>query len=378
MHSKRAFVSALSLSLSLLAVGCGHTQAQDEPRQPDAETMQAIRAYGQVANPQPAARSSAEPQQSAAPSELVEEAAYETWIRLYFHERNFEELEKAGHEARTGKGRVVGGVWKVLDFYDALGEKAVVGDGSDTNWTAYLETFKAWMAAKPESATARVALANAYIQYAWHARGHGYSDSVTREDWNLFEERIESARTTLLQAVRLREKCPYWFEAMQFVALAQGWDKVPTRELLDRASAFEPAYYHYYREYANFLLPKWYGDEGEVEAFADELLKQPDTPDNAVTYFEVASLIVCPCTSNSNRTDLGGLSWPEIKKGYATLDQNYGISNLKRNRFAYMATLAKDKSAAQEAFAQIGANRDTSVWASNEFFERVKSWANSE
>jgi hypothetical protein len=59
-----------------------------------------------------------------------------------------------------------------------------------------------------------------------------------------------------------------------------------------------------------------------VEAFADELLKQPDTPDNAVTYFEVASLIVCPCTSNSNRTDLGGLSWPEIKKGYATLDQN--------------------------------------------------------
>ena len=107
-------------------------------------------------------------------------------------------------------------------------------------------------------------------------------------------------------------------------------------------------------------------------------LKQPDTPDNAVTYFEVASLIVCPCTSNSNRTDLGELSWPEIKKGYATLEQNYGISNRKRNRFAYMATLAKDKSAAQVAFAQIGANRDTSVWASNEFFERVKSWANSQ
>jgi hypothetical protein len=162
------------------------------------------------------------------------------------------------------------------------------------------------------------------------------------------------------------------------VALAQGWDKVATRELLARASAFEPAYYHYYREYANFLLPKWYGDEGEVEAFADELLKQPDTPDNAVTYFEVASLIVCPCTSDHNRTDLGGLSWPEIKKGYATLGQNYGISNRKRNRFAYMATLAKDKSAAHEAFAQIGANRDTTVWASNEFFERVKSWANNE
>jgi hypothetical protein len=44
------------------------------------------------------------------------------------------------------------------------------------------------------------------------------------------------------------------------------------------------------------------------------------------------------------------------------------------NRFAYMATLAGDKSAAQEAFAQIGSNRDTTVWPSG-YFERVKAWA---
>ena len=339
--------------------------------------MQAILAYSQIANPQPAARSSSAPQQSAAPSELVEEAAYEDRIRLYFRVRNFEELEKAAEEARTGKGRVVGGVWKIFDVYDALGKDAVEGQSSDADWTAYLEAFKAWVTAKPESATARISLANAYIEYAWHARGRGYSDTVTRDGWNLFRERVKLARTTLLQAARLREKCPYWFEAMQMVALAQGWDKAPNRELLDRAAAFEPAYYHYYREYANFLLPKWYGEEGEVEAFAAELLKRPDTPDNAVTYFEVASLIACPCSSGSNRTDLGELSWPEIKKGYVTLDKSYGMSNRKRNRFAYMATLAKDKSAAQEAFAQI-ANRDNSVWASNEFFESVKSWANSQ
>jgi hypothetical protein len=306
------------------------------------------------------------------------EATYEHRIQLYFHYRNFRDLEREADEARTRKGRVVGGVWKIFEIYVALGKDAVEGEGTDANWKAYLETFKAWMAAESESATARVALANAYIEYAWHARGRGYSDTVSHKGWNLMEERMELARTTLLQAARLREKCPYWFEAMQMVATAQGWDKASTRELFNRASAFEPAYFHYYREYANFLLPKWYGEEGETEAFAAELLKRPDTPDNAVIYFEVASLIVCPCSSGSNRTDLGELSWPEIKKGYAVLDKNYGISNRKRNRFAYVATLARDKSAAQEAFAQIGANRDTSVWASNESFESVKSWANSQ
>jgi hypothetical protein len=30
------------------------------------------------------------------------------------------------------------------------------------------------------------------------------------------------------------------------------------------------------------------------------------------------------------------------------------------------------------ATSKIGANRDTSVWASNESFESVKSWANSQ
>jgi hypothetical protein len=33
---------------------------------------------------------------------------------------SIEELEKAAHEARTGKGRVVGGVWKVFAPVEAI------------------------------------------------------------------------------------------------------------------------------------------------------------------------------------------------------------------------------------------------------------------
>jgi hypothetical protein len=65
---------------------------------------------------------------------------------------------------------------------------------------------------------------------------------------------------------------------MQEIALAQGWDKQQARELFDQATAFAPYFYHFYREYANFLLPKWYGEEGEIQAFAEEVSSRLPDP----------------------------------------------------------------------------------------------------
>ena len=48
------------------------------------------------------------------------------------------------------------------------------------------------------------------------------------------------------------------------------------------------------------------------------------------------------------------MSWEKIKQGYAAIDRLYGQSNLKANRFAYMAYLLGDKAAAREAFDFLG------------------------
>lgn len=40
-----------------------------------------------------------------------------------------------------------------------------------------------------------------------------------------FNERIAEAEEILIQAAQLNEKCSFWYEAMQTVALAQGWDE---------------------------------------------------------------------------------------------------------------------------------------------------------
>ncbi len=80
---------------------------------------------------------------------------------------------------------------------------------------------------------------------------------------------------------------------MQQLAIAQGWNRSQARQLLDQAVAFEPDYYHYYREHANYLLPKWYGEPGEAEAFAEEASNKVGGQEGKFVYFEIASLIMC-------------------------------------------------------------------------------------
>jgi len=244
------------------------------------------------------------------------------------------------------------------------------------DWSAHIERLKKWIASYPESATARIALAQAYIDYAWFARGEGYADSVSNSGWDLFGERIGITKATLLEAAKLKEKCPYWYEAMQTVALAEGWDKKEARELFDEATKFDPSYYHYYRQFAYFLLPKWNGEEGDTQAFAEEVSSRLPGPDGSIIYFEIASLLACQC--DSERDSLEGLSWAKVKQGYADLVRLYGSSNLKANRFAYMSFVAGDKSSAQSAFSTIGGNWNPKVWESPATFDSAHSWATSQ
>lgn len=191
--------------------------------------------------------------------------------------------------------------------------------------------------------------------------------------WSLFGQRIELGKAALLEAAREKEKCPYWYEAMQQVALAEGWDKQQARELLDQAAAFEPTFYHFYREYANFLLPKWHGEEGETQQFAEEISKRLGGPDGSIVYFEIASLLACQC--DEERDSLEGMDWARVKQGYVELRRLYGTSNLKMNRFAYMSFVAGDKDAARETIAALGDAWNPKVWQIAENFKSAKDWA---
>ena len=341
---------------------CGHTQAAS-PAVPIETVMKTVRDYGR-------GHQSAVSAAPASVSEETDEQYAATIDNLFVHE-NFAELEKIEQQNRIEKGRVAGGIWKSSSFFTAI----AVPPGEEMNESDYDFRFsigKKWTALYPNSATARIALADIYTSYADFARGSGHADSVSDANWKLFYSRVAQAKQVLLEAAAMKDKDAHWFDVMMQVSNSEGWDRARERELFDQAVAFEPSYYHFYRRYANYLLPQWYGQAGDVQAFGNEVAAHRPEPESSIFYFEIVGTLTCYCTKGMDA--LGQTSWPRTKQGYANMHRLCGTSNLKANRFAFLAYVAKDKSAARDAFASI-TTPELSIWTSDEVFDSARAWA---
>src|SRR6266404_4579061 len=171
-------------------------------------------------------------------------------------EEKFVELDCLADHARSGKERLPGGLWKIHLLYQGLRQAVPYPlHATQEDWTHLFRRLDGWVKARPESITARVTLALAYLDYAHDARGSGYANTVSESGWKLFEERTAEARRILKQASRLATKCPEWYVAMQVVSVNQGWSVIESRTLFEKANKFEPEYYTYERDLAYYLLP---------------------------------------------------------------------------------------------------------------------------
>ena len=365
-------LTQLSWMLLFLSLSVAFAQTQPDDNRSLGDIVRETRKQ-RLLKPQDASSHSAHMHELIADMSVNDPDEYRGQLTELLSRQDFDGLEHAADTARSNKSRFPGGPWKLYVFYEALSKPSSGRQASDADWNARLALLKQWTSRKAQSSTARIALAQAYLNYGSKARGNGYADTVTDEGWQHHGERAELALSSLTEAATLPDKCPYWYEAMMQVALAEGWSKSRTKALLEESISFEPSFYHVYREYANYLQPKWYGTEGEAEAFADTISRRIGGEEGSFIYFEIATVLNCtPCGNAGNPVNL---SWPKIKEGYAALEHLYGTSNLKMNRFAFLAAKFGDKSAAKQAFANLGDSWDQGVWTNRERFEGAKVWA---
>jgi hypothetical protein len=138
-------------------------------------------------------------------------------------EEKFVGLDCLADHARSGKERLPGGLWKIHLLYEGLRQPVPYPvHATQQDWTDLLQRLQRWVKARPESITARVALALAYLDYAQDARGSGYAQTVSDSGWKLFAERTAEAKRILKEASALPTKCPEWYVAMQMVSQNQG------------------------------------------------------------------------------------------------------------------------------------------------------------
>jgi hypothetical protein len=292
---------------------------------------------------------------------------YECAVASLLDHEEFDLLDEIASQARSSKSRFLGGKWKLSAFYKGLEHPP----GSDPEWPDHLQKLEAWKSHNPESVTARIALAVAYTAYGWDARSESTADKVTEEGWRLFAERIAVAAKILQDASSLKQKCPHWYAAMLQVALAQGMDPADEESLFQQAIAFEPLYDPYYRARAWFLLPIWYGEEGETEEFADKTATRIGGQEGDILYFEIAAQLACSCNVGS---DIKRLSWKRIQAGQAAQQKKYGVSLVKVNWLAKMANSFSDPAVGERANAQIGDNWDEDTWKTRKSFDNFQRW----
>lgn len=296
---------------------------------------------------------------------------YEDTVRGLLKQGKLDELDCIADSARSHKEKFSGGMWKIHLLYWGLSDPQPENvHATESDWQGLLANLQQWVNTKPNSVTARIALASAYAEYAWAARGDGYSNTVSDSGWRLFGERLAKARQLLDEADRLPTKCPEWFVAMLDVALGEGWNFDEIHSLYDKAVAFEPGYYYYYRQFGNLLLPKWFGEQGDTERFAEQVANEAGGDRGDALYFQIATKLICGCS------DQPKMSLPRIVKGFNASERLYGPSMLNLNLIAKLATQSaeSDPVTAQSAFTRIGDQWDEETWGTKEHFDSIKTW----
>ncbi|MFH2005275.1 MAG: hypothetical protein ABI333_01685 [bacterium] len=132
------------------------------------------------------------------------------------------------------------------------------------------QVMDAWVNGGQELALAHLLRGRANIAWAWQARGHGTSDTVTKDGANLFEDHLEAAEQDLLRAAELDPADPTPWAHLITVARGLGQGPDVARERFDEAVRRDPDHWSAHFQMLIMLTRKWGGSHESMFAFAQE------------------------------------------------------------------------------------------------------------
>lgn len=304
----------------------------------------------------------------------IMERAFSSEIRTLFDKEDFSSLEKIAYDLRKGKSRFPSGTWKLRYFYSGLEAPHV---SNLAEWEELGKKTFRWTQAFPKSVTAQVAMGNFWLSFAWEARGTGYAKEVTEEGWKLWRERIEKAYHVLKAGpVDSKNDCPGRIEALLKVGQAMGWKRKTYDTIFQSGIVLEPSYDGFYLTKANYLMPRWFGEAGEWQKFAEKSVQFTPPSEGETMYTRIAWAMHKYYGTDFFGAEVG-IEWQRMKQGFLDISKNFPDSAWNLNNFCKFACLAGDREVARPLFEKIGENPYIEAWESYYNFEKWRGWANS-
>lgn len=310
---------------------------------------------------------------SAAPLDgPAERSRYSDTVTIKFGAGNYQWLESEAKRLIESKERFGDGTWKLPRFYAGLDPKRYLDKSATPE--ARLAAFESWILAFPDSSTCLIAKAETLTSMAWDARGSGYANTVSEEQWKAFAAKLEEARAALESIPEAKRLDPHWYNSMQTIALGQSWDAGEYDALFARALALEPLYQDLYWSKAYRLLPRWHGEPGDWEKFADDSIRSAGAEGDSM-YTRIAWSLERYYKNFFAETRI---SWPKMQKGFEQIMAQYPGSRWNLNNYCRFAFLARDRATVKRLTAEIGEDFHPTAWYSKSDYLRACRFGSGE
>ncbi|MGH7740606.1 MAG: hypothetical protein ACRENS_01140 [Candidatus Eiseniibacteriota bacterium] len=309
--------------------------------------------------------------------EIARQQLFGTRVRLMLHARQYDALEAMADSLVRNDLEFPNGVRYIDAFFERGFAEVNQPGGSSGRWAALLQDLRDWNEARPNSAIARLALAQGLIGRGLIARDPSPPMVVSNEEWRPHVTDADEALRILQQATDCGPLRANWYSA-ELAALDVNGRKADTayRSTVRAALAEFPDASRFYRSEARHRSPRWCGNRREWAAYVDTCASSlPDTLRDEIYARIVADQDrITAKVFQENPT----LSWERTVHG---LDGWINRCPHSLEALSEAARLARDKGDAQvarAAFAYLGDSIDVDCWSSYSQVWAAHEWARTQ
>ncbi len=272
---------------------------------------------------------------------------------------DFDELERLGDRLRKERTRSKNGNWQLEYYYDNLCRWWTGFKPSREQWLhAKLDK---WREAKPDSVKPLVAKSEAYMWFAWEARGEGYSYTVTEEGWREFDARMDKAVELLDEAVATDPCNPEIYTMLVSIGKARSMDRAEMEAIFEKGLKAERFYIPLYYQMALASMPRWGGSVGDLEKFMERAVELTRESEGESMYARIVDLTSMYFTPTEFKEQFN-VPYERLKQSYWDLVKRYPQDMYYLNSFCYWAYTEDDLETAIKLRDMFGDNIIGRAW----------------
>lgn len=289
--------------------------------------------------------------------------------------QNYAELEALAAQYRKENSKTALGVLRLNLFYRILASP-VTEPGKYTIHAVddRVQQIEAWYKASP-TMTSKIALAGSLYELASVARGGGFADTVTDNNWRIMRAALERSQR-LLDEVFEDEEVPDTFshETSLRIGIYEHYPRKKMEHHLAEVLKREPLNANAIENVVIYLLPQWHGEDGDIAQFASDLAGQQKHVTGEFAYAVVVNEAYD--FRVFTRFEESDFDWARVRQGHIDWLKHAPDSAQVWGRQAFFARIAGDRETARHAFEQLQGRYIPARWSNNPlFYDQSIRWA---